>query len=130
MSVQLHNVYPTMSYSGDLPFCSSNDHDLLLKEHETVTHSLLQDIFAHIIANLHLSKAGMQHYNTNLHFNKLANGQHIWLKVKHYKTGENRKLAFHRNGPWVVVRKVPHGVNVEIENSKKEDKIGHSFCRK
>ena len=105
---------------------SSNDHDILPKEHETVTHSLLQDIFARIIANLHLSKARMQqHYNTNLRFNNYANGQQVWLKVKLYKTGENRKLAPRRNGSWVVVRKLPNGVNFEIENSKKEVKIVH-----
>ena len=105
---------------------SDRDQDVLPKEHESATHSLLQDIFARIMTNLQISKTQMQQqYNTNIRFNNYVNGQKVWLKVKHYKTGENRKLAPRRNGPWVVVRKLPNGVNFEIANSKKEVKIVH-----
>ena len=39
------------------------------------------------------------------------------LKVKYYKTGENRKLAPRYSGPWTVLRKLPNGVNFEIYNT-------------
>ena len=47
------------------------------------------------------------------------------MKNKHYKSGENRKLAPRRNGPWIVLRKLPNGVNFQIENSRKEQKVVH-----
>ena len=34
-------------------------------------------------------------------------------------------MAPRRNGPWVFVRKLPNGVNFEVENSKREVKIVH-----
>ena len=47
------------------------------------------------------------------------------VENKHYKSGENRKLAPRRNGPWIVLRKLPNGVNFKIENSRKEQKVVH-----
>ena len=36
------------------------------------------------------------------------------IKYKHYKTGENRKLAPRRGGPWIVLEKLPNGVNFKV----------------
>ena len=66
-----------------------------------------------------------QYYNRNLRFIDYTEGQHVWLKVKHYKTGENRKMAPRRDGPWKIITKLPNGVNLRIENSHKEQKIVH-----
>eukprot|EP00795_Rhopilema_esculentum_P011292 gene11292-biopygen11554 len=53
-------------------------------------------------------------------------GAKVWLKVKYYKTGENRKLAPRRRGPWTVLQKLPNGVNFKIENDQtKETKTVH-----
>ena len=50
----------------------------------------------------------------------------MWLKVKYYKTGENRKLAPRRGGPWIVAERLPNGVNVRIRNeTTKDEKIVH-----
>ena len=50
----------------------------------------------------------------------------IWLKTKHFKTGEYRKLSARRNGPWTIVRKMPNGVNFTIRNEKtSEEKVVH-----
>ena len=76
--------------------------------------------------SLALSKKTMQrHYNKNIHFNDYREGQKVWLKNKHYKSGENRKLAPRRNVPWITLRKLPNGVNFQIENSRKEQKVVH-----
>ena len=102
-------------------------HDTLSAESykEEVT-SELQDIFAQIVKTLGLSKIKMQQqYNRNLHFTNYVADQQVWLKKKHYKTGENRKLAPRREGPWTVLKKLPNGVNFKIINSKKEEKIVH-----
>ena len=102
-------------------------HDTLSAESykEEVT-SELQDIFAQIVKMLGLSKIKMQQqYNRNLRFTNYVAGQQVWLKKKHYKTGENRKLAPRREGPWTVLEKLPNGVNFKIINSKKEEKIVH-----
>ena len=87
----------------------------------------LRDIFDHVIKNLELSKVRMQEqYNKNLRFNDYSKGDMVWLKVKHYKTGENRKLSPRRNGPWTVIEKLPNGVNFKICNDNtKETKIVH-----
>ena len=51
----------------------------------------------------------------------------FWLKVKHYKTGENRKLSPCRNGPWLVIEKLPNGVNFRIiYDQTKQQKIVHN----
>jgi len=66
-----------------------------------------------------------QHYNRNLRVIHYQEGQKVWLKTKHYKTGENRKVAPRRNGPWTVCKKLPNGVNFRIQNSKGEQKVVH-----
>ena len=96
------------------------------KEYEEETSSLLREIYSQVITTLALSKEKMQqHYNKNIRYIDYAIGQKVWLKVKHYKTGENRKLAPRRDGPWTIVEKLPNGVNFCIENSHKERKIVH-----
>ena len=66
-----------------------------------------------------------QHYNRNLRVIHYQEGQKVWLKTKHYKTGENRKLAPRRNGPWTVCEKLPNEVNFRKQNSKGEQKVVH-----
>ena len=96
------------------------------KDFELEVTSQLQDFFNYVTAKLEVSKAKMQQqYNTNLRFVDYEPNQKVWLKVKHYKTGENRKLAPRRTGPWNVIRKLPNGVNFRIENSQGEQKVVH-----
>ena len=78
---------------------------------------ILQEVFKHIVSTLELSKQKLQECcNRNLRFYDFAIGQDIWLKFKHYKAGENRKLALRRDVPWMTVRKPPNGVIFEIAN--------------
>ena len=66
----------------------------------------LQDVFAQVIDILKISKEEMQlEYNRDIRLNNYQVGDHVWLKVKFYKPGENRKLAPRRDGPWEIVEK-------------------------
>ena len=87
----------------------------------------LKEVFDHVIEHLKLSKIKMQkQYNRNLRFHDYKSGEKVWLKVKYYKTGENRKLSPRRNGPWTVIDKLPNGVNFNIFNDKSnESKVVH-----
>ena len=80
-----------------------------------------------VLQNSLSSKERLQaQYNRNLRFHHHQEGALVWLKVKYYKTGENRKLTPRCNGPWTVLRKLPNGVNFEILNDKtQEQKIVH-----
>ena len=50
----------------------------------------------------------------------------MWLQVKFYKTGENRKLAPRYSGPWTEIQNLANGVNFEIRNPQtSEKKIAH-----
>ena len=83
----------------------------------------LKDVYDTVITNLQLSKEKMQaQYNKNIRFIDHKAGDKVWLKVKYYKTGENRKLAPRRRGPWTVIKKLPNGVNFEIGNDQTKDK--------
>ena len=83
----------------------------------------LKDVYDTVITNLKLSKEKMQaQYNKNIRFIDHKAGDKVWLKVKYYKTGENRKLAPRRRGPWTVIKKLPNGVNFEIVNDQTRDK--------
>ena len=96
----------------------------LPKEYEEITNSLLQYIYSQVITSLELRKEGtQQHYYKNIRYVDYIVGQKVWLKVKHYKTGEHRKLAPRRDGPWTVIEKLPNGVNFRIENSHKEKRL-------
>ncbi len=113
----------------DIVFDNSvpDQHDEILPaEFEYATSSSMKDIFSRVVETLEISKRKMQQqYNRNLRFIDYSEGQQVWLKVKHYKTGENRKLAPRRDGPWKIISKLPNGVNFQIENSRKERKIVH-----
>ena len=88
---------------------------------------VLQDMFDTVIQELKLSKEKMmRQYNQNLRVIDYKTGDKVWLKVKYYKTGENRKLAPRRGGPWTIVEKLPNGVNFRIRNdSSAEMKVVH-----
>ena len=88
--------------------------------------SVLQSVFDHVIVHLNLSKVKMQkQYNRNLVFTDYKAGDKVWLKVKYYKTGVNRKLSPRRTGPWTVVSKLPNGVNFKIRNRNGDEKVVH-----
>ena len=87
----------------------------------------LNDVFDQVVDHLKLSKIKMQkQYNRKLRFIDYKEGEKVWLKVKHYKTGENRKLSPRRTGPWSIMSKLPNGVNFKIVNDKShEEKVVH-----
>ena len=67
-----------------------------------------------------------QWYNTNIQFNDYKSGDNVWLKTKHYKSGESRKLSPRRNGPWQIMEKLPNRVNFRIINVRsRQQKIVH-----
>ena len=100
--------------------------EVLPAEFEYATSSSMKDIFSQVVETLEISKRKMQQqYNRNLRFIDHSEGQQVWLKVKHYKTGEDRKLAPRRDGPWKIISKLTNDVNFQIENSRKERKIVH-----
>ena len=74
----------------------------------------LYELFNLIIDRLHLSKLEMlKQYDKNIRFHNYMDGEKIWLKIK-------------RDGPWIVLRKMPNGVNFEINNEKiSETKVVH-----
>ena len=79
-----------------------------------------------VTSHLKISKNEMlKQYNRNLRFNDYQVGQKVWLKTKFVKAVEN-KLAPKRSGPWIVLRKLPNGVNFQIKNEKNNStKIVH-----
>ena len=87
----------------------------------------LQEIFHHVLQQLAITRQQMQQqYNKNLRFFDYKAGEKVWLKMKHYKSGENRKLSPRRSGPWTIMEKLPNGVNFCIVNdSTKNEKIVH-----
>ena len=65
-------------------------------------------------------------YNKHLEFIDYLPGQKVWLNTKYFKTGENRKFAPRRDGPWTIIEKLNNGVNFNIRNgNSKEFKIFH-----
>ena len=77
----------------------------------------LQDTHEHVLHHLGVSKKQMQaQYNKNIRFNDYKCGDKVWVKLKHYKTGESRKLSPRRTGPWTIVEKLPNGVNFKVSN--------------
>eukprot|EP00794_Sanderia_malayensis_P011538 gene11536-biopygen9207 len=94
--------------------------------YKNVVSCALKDVFAHVIKTLELSKQKMpKQYNQGIRFTNYTVGQAVWLKVKHYKTGENRKLAPRHDGPWTILEKLPNGVNFKVVNSRNEEKVVH-----
>ncbi len=97
------------------------------KEYSEERSFAMKSMFETVIHELKLSKKKMmRQYNRKLRVHNYGKGDQVWLKVKYYKTGENRKLAPRRGGPWVVLEKLPNGVNFKIKNtSTNETKIVH-----
>ena len=97
------------------------------KEYSDERQVTMQEMYDTVIEQLKLSKQFMmRQYNKRLRFNDYGEGDKVWLKVKHYKTGENRKLAPRREGPWAVLQKLPNGVNFKIRNElTNETKVVH-----
>ena len=96
------------------------------REYSEEVQFSLNDMFEQVIDKLKLSKIKMQkQYNRNLNFFDYEKGEKVWLKVKHYKSGDNRKLSPRRTGLWTVVDKMPNGVNFRIRNNSKEEKVVH-----
>ena len=86
----------------------------------------MRDIIQRVNENLGISKTAMlKQYNKNLRFYDYKAGEKVWLKRRHFKPGENRKLSPRKTGPWTVICKKPNGVNFEIENSKKKRQVVH-----
>ena len=82
------------------------------------------DIFNQVIENLQLSKRKMQQqYNMSVRFRDYKLGVMVWLKTKHYKSCEHRKLSPQRNGPGRVLEKLPNGVNFRFINDQSRQSI-------
>ena len=80
----------------------------------------LQHTHKHVVHQLGLSKKKMQtQCNKNIRFNDYQPGDKVWVKLKHYKTGESRKLSPRRSGPWTVIQKLPSGVNFKVKNDSR-----------
>ena len=84
-------------------------------------------MFDQVIEKLNISKDKMKkEYDKNTRVYDYDVGNKVWLKVKHYKSGETRNLSPRRTGPWTVLQKLPNGVNFEIKNDiTREKKIVH-----
>lgn len=97
------------------------------QEYATDRRHALQTVFDVVGQKLKLNKSVMQsQYKKKIHFKDYLQGAKVWLHVKYYKTGENRKLGPRRRGPWTIIRKLPNGVNFELEhNQTKETKLVH-----
>lgn len=79
----------------------------------------LNDVYGTVTTNLQLRKEKMQaQYNKNIHLIDHKPGNKMWLKIKHYRNGEHRKLATRRRGPWTVVQKLPNGVNLKVVHNQ------------
>ena len=70
---------------------------------------ILRDVFDIVFNNLQIRKHQMQ--ATAL--STIRRGK-VWMKVKFFKSGENRKLAPRYSGPWTVLRKLPNGVTLRL----------------
>ena len=87
----------------------------------------LKETLTHVNKQLKSSRERMQsQYNKKLNFFDYKVGAKVWVKKKNHKTGENRKLAPRKTGPWTIRRKCNNGVNYEVVNdSDKKVKIIH-----
>ena len=102
--------------SGDI----SNGNLASNRVHE-LKHSM-QLITADVLAQLKLTDKQMQiKYNKKLKFIDYLPGQKVWLNTKYFKTGENRKCAPRRDGPWAIVEKLNNGVNFHIRNDNSKE---------
>ena len=60
-------------------------------------------MFQYVIKHLQLSKIKMsRQHNKHTRYHDYNIGQRVRMKVKYYKTGENRKLSPRRGEPWLM----------------------------
>ena len=87
----------------------------------------LNRTFQTVIRNLQVSRDKMERkYNKNLRLRDFNEGDKVWIKLKHYKPGENRKLSPGKCGPYIIIQKLPNGVNFKVRNlSTDKEKIVH-----
>ena len=79
----------------------------------------LRDILLKVNENANISRKKMrEQYNRNIVFYDYRPNDYVWLKRKHFKPGESKKLSPRKSGPWIVQRKLANGVNFEITNTK------------
>ena len=77
----------------------------------------LQQIFHHVLQQLAITRQQMQQQcNKNLRFFDYKAGEKVWLKMKHYESGENPKFSPSRSGPWTIMDKLLNRVNFLIVN--------------
>ena len=63
----------------------------------------IRDILSHVSKNLNISRMSMmRQYNKNVKFFDYQAGDKVWVKRRHYKPGENRKLSPRNTGPWTI----------------------------
>ena len=75
----------------------------------------LNEIYKQVNVQLEITRTDMQlQYNKRLNFNDYKPGDRVWLKKKHYRPGESRKLAPRKTEPWSVISKLPNGVCFQI----------------
>ena len=77
----------------------------------------LSEVYKHVAMQLNLTRQQMQQqYNKNICFQNYHAVEKVWLRTKYSKTGENKKLSQRRNGPWTVIKCLPTGLNLRIQN--------------
>ena len=87
----------------------------------------LRDILTKVNENANVSREKMmKQYNRNIVFYDYKPDDQVWLKCKHFKPGESRKLSPRKTGPWVIKRKMPNRVNFEITNQKETRIVHHN----
>ena len=92
----------------------------------------LKEIVNKVTKYLEISRKNMMtQYNKNIRCFDYSPGEKVWIRKKHYKPGENRKLAPRYAGPYHIVEKMPNGVNYRIILSNgKESIIHHNRLKK
>ena len=96
------------------------------EEYAADTSFTLSHIYTKVKQFLQLSKERMQNqYNKNTRIKDYKPGDSVWLKIKHYKVGEHRKLSPRKSGPWKVVERLPNGVTFKIRNTPGKYQIVH-----
>ena len=89
---------------------------------------ILNEIYKQVNIQLDVTRTEMQRqYSKNVNFNNYKPSDRVWLKKKHYKPGESRKLTPRKTGPWIIIIKLPNGVCFQIENESngKEEIVHH-----
>ena len=87
----------------------------------------LNTTFQRVARELGVTREKMKRqHDKNVRINDLNIGDKVWIKRKFYKTGESRKLAPRKDGPYTVISKLPNGVNFHVKNdSSRKEKIVH-----